>query len=79
MVDLAIDTQTNQNLRPFECSWKSLILLAPKPLKISRGVHEQQIWQVILREILNLCLNAKICIFKKMALFLYVFRLEPCF
>ena len=36
---------------------------------LSRGAHEQQIWQVISRKILNLSLNAKICISKNMALF----------
>ena len=35
---------------------------------LCRGAHEQQIWQVISRKILNLSLNAKICISKNMAL-----------
>ena len=46
---------------------------------LCRGAHEQQIWQVISREILNLSLNSKICISKNMALFLYVFGIGPCF
>ena len=37
---------------------------------LSRGAHEQQIWEVILREILNLSWNAKICISENKAMFL---------
>ena len=44
-----------------------------------RGAHEQQISKVILREILNLSWNAKICISKNMALFLLFFRIGPWF
>ena len=50
-----------------------------KKKSLGRGAHEQQIWKVISREILNLSRNAKICISKNMALFLYVFRIGPCF
>ena len=47
--------------------------------KLSRSAHEQQIWKGISREILNLPLNAKICISKIIALFWYLFRKGPCF
>ena len=46
---------------------------------LSRSALNQQIWEVILHEILNLSWNAEICISKNMALFLYVFRIGPCF
>ena len=47
--------------------------------RIYRGAHKQQISVVISREILNLFLNAKICIFKNIAFSLYVFRIGLCF
>ena len=45
---------------------------------ISCSAQEQQIWEIISREILNLSLNVKFCISKNMAPFLYVFRTGPC-
>merc|ERR1712148_5015 len=45
---------------------------------ISCSAQEQQIWKIISREILNLSLNAKNCISKNMAPFLYVFRTKFC-
>ena len=42
------------------------------------SAQEQQIWEIISREILNLSLNAKFCISQNMAPFLYVFRTGPC-
>ena len=46
---------------------------------VSCSAQEKQFWKIILREILNLSLNAKFCISKNMAPFLYVFRTGPCF
>ena len=46
---------------------------------LSCSAQEEQVWKIISRKILNLSLNAKFCIFKNMAPFLYVFRTGPCF
>ena len=54
------------------------LLLSDVPT-LSCSAREQQIWKIISGEILNLSLNAKFCISKNMAHFLYVFRTGPCF
>ena len=60
--------------RHLKKDWSSLICSW-----ISYSAQEQQIWKIVLHEILNLSLNAKFCISKNMALFLYVFTTGSCF
>ena len=52
----------------FKADPSTRVYLVLFSVKISCSAQEQQIWEIILREILNLSLNAKFCISKNLAL-----------
>ena len=74
----AVSTIYQRTDQPIDRPKCPLLNVQDRTEKLSYSAQEQQIWKIISREILNLFLNAKFCISKNMAPFLYVFRTGPC-